>query len=55
MDCYNPFSTEKPKTFDEVMKEGQSRDDGLAGSMKIREAYEKPWHVKQHKPTRCDK
>ncbi|WP_299312313.1 hypothetical protein [uncultured Halomonas sp.] len=44
---------EKPKTFDEQMKEGASLDDGLAGGKPMFEEWEKPYRAK-HNTTRCN-
>lgn len=44
---------EKPKSFDEKMREGQSMHCGLGGSMKMREPGEgKHWATRHHGTTR---
>lgn len=51
---------EKPKTFDEKMAEGKSRDAGLAGSMSIRDESYPPYRdepmrrASKHATTRCN-
>lgn len=42
------------KTFDEKMKEGARRNDGIEQSMPLREQWERPWSKQVHKPTRCN-
>jgi hypothetical protein len=42
----------QPPTFEEKFRQGKSIDDGLEGSMPLREEWEKPWSTKTHKPTR---
>lgn len=52
MDLHELMTGEKPQSFDEKMREGKDRHAGLAGSMRMREDYEKPWHQATHRPTR---
>jgi hypothetical protein len=42
----------QPPTFEEKLHQGKSIDDGLEGSMPLREDWERPWSQKTHKPTR---
>lgn len=44
----------KPPSFDEKLRAGKRLDDGLAGAMRLREDWEKPWHTRTHKTTRCE-
>lgn len=52
IDLHELMTGEKPKTDDERMREGQSAACGIAGAMKMRQDYEKPWHLQTHRPTR---
>lgn len=45
---------EKPASFDERMREGADMHCGLGGRMPLREEYEKPFHLRTHKTTRCN-